>query len=100
MWFASDGPGTDAFLREIGRQRPDLEALRYFNQRLAAGYDLRPRLDEIRTPTLILNGAADFFGPQISARELIAIPGSRAVMLPDAGHWPFAETPERLHARL
>jgi len=100
LWFAGDGPGTHEFLGAVGRQQPDLDALRYFNERLAADYDLRPRLDEIRAPTLILNGAADFFGPQVSARELVAIPGSRAVVLPDAGHWPFVETPERFRAEL
>ena len=100
LWFANDGPATDAFLRDLGSQRPDLDALRYFNDRLAPGYDLRPRLHEIHAPTLILNGANDFFGPQISARELAAIPGSRLVLVPDAGHWPFTETPGRFRAEV
>jgi pimeloyl-ACP methyl ester carboxylesterase len=75
-------------------------APRYFNERLAAAYDMRPRLHEITAPTLIINGAVDFFGPHISARELSAIPGSRAVLLPDAGHWPFVEVPQRFRAEL
>ena len=100
LWFADDGPATDAFLRDFKSQRPDLDALRYFNERLASGYDMRPRLHEIRAPTLILNGANDLFGPRISARELAAIPSSRVVLFPGAGHWPFAETPDLFRAEV
>jgi pimeloyl-ACP methyl ester carboxylesterase len=81
-------------------QRPDLAALRYFNEHLAPRYDLRGRLHEIQVPTLILNGAADFFGPRVSGRELSAIPNSRLVMLSGCGHWPFVETPDRFRAEL
>ena len=99
LWF-SDDDAADAFLPEFGRQRPDPEALRYFNTRLAAGYDVRPLLGAIRAPTLILNGADDFFGPRVSARELGAIPGSQSVVIPGAGHFPFADRPEAFRAEL
>lgn len=100
LWFANEGPDTEAFLGELARQRPDLQALRYFNHRLAAAYDLRPRLGEIDAPTLVVNGGRDFFGPRISARELAAIPNSRVVLIPDAGHFVFAEAPQRFRAEL
>jgi pimeloyl-ACP methyl ester carboxylesterase len=96
--FAADGPVADAFLAEFAHQRPALAALRYFNERLAPRYDMRPRLAQISAPTLILNGEADFFGPQVSARELSAIPGSRVVMIADAGHWAFVEAPVAFRA--
>lgn len=98
LWFAGDAEPPADFLETIGSLRPNLDALRYFNERIAPTYDLRPRLPEITTPTLILNGAADFFGPLVSARELAAIPGSRTVLLPGAGHWPFIDTPDRFRA--
>lgn len=100
LWFADHGPDTEAFLAGFARQRPDLEALRYFNERLAATYDLRPRLGEIEAPTLIVNGARDFFGPRISTREFAAIPDSRVVLIPSAGHFVFVEAPERFRAEL
>jgi pimeloyl-ACP methyl ester carboxylesterase len=100
LWFANDGPESEAFLDEFAQQRPDLEALRYFNDRLAAAYDLRPRLGEIDVPTLVVNGVCDFFGPRISARELAAIPNSRVAVIPDAGHFVFAEAPQRFRAEL
>jgi proline iminopeptidase len=99
LWFADDA-AADAFLPEFQRERPDPRALHYFNTRLAASYDMRPQLSEIRAPTLILNGAADFFGPLISARELSAIPDSHTVILPNAGHFAFVEAPERFRAEL
>ena len=100
LWFAHDGPDTEAFLDEFARQRPDLEALRYFNDRVAAAYDLRSRLGEIEAPTLIVNGERDFFGPRVSARELAAIPNSRVVLIAGAGHFVFAEAPKRFRAEL
>jgi pimeloyl-ACP methyl ester carboxylesterase len=100
LWFATDGPETEAFLDDFARQRPDLDALRYFNDRLAAAYDLRPQLEEIDAPTLVVNGECDFFGPRISARELAAIPHSRVVLIPDAGHFVFAEAPQRFRSEL
>lgn len=95
LWFAGDGPAVEGFLAEFAMQRPSLEALRYFNERIAPRYDLRPRLPEIGAPTLIINGARDFFGPRISARELGTIPDSRVEIVLDAGHFVFAEAPQR-----
>jgi proline iminopeptidase len=100
LWFADHGPDTEAFLDEFARQRPSLEALRYFNDRLASAYDLRPRLGEIEAPTLIVNGERDYFGPRISARELAAIPNSRVALIPGAGHFVFAEAPQRFRGEL
>lgn len=95
LWFAGDNAEVEVFLAEFAGQRPDTDALRYFNERLAPGYDLRPRLGEIEAPTLVINGERDYFGPRFSARELAAIPDSRVVMIPDAGHFTFVEAPQR-----
>jgi pimeloyl-ACP methyl ester carboxylesterase len=99
LWFASHGRVTEAFLDQMALERPDVAALRYFNERLAPGYDMRARLTEVRAPTLILNGAADYFG-RASARELGAIPGSRVVLVPRTGHFPFVETAEPFRSEL
>ena len=96
LWFHSgSGPRAEAFIERFALQRPNLDALQYFNGRIAPTYDLTPRLAEIRAPTLVINGVADYFGPQSSARDLSAIPGSRIVLLENAGHWAFAEDPDR-----
>jgi pimeloyl-ACP methyl ester carboxylesterase len=99
LWFADDATAK-AFLSDFSRQRPDPQALGYFNSRIAPDYDIRPCLGEIRVPTLILNGGADFFGPRASTRELSAIPGSRAAIIPGAGHFAFADAPDRFRSEL
>jgi pimeloyl-ACP methyl ester carboxylesterase len=95
LWFGSDGAASEAIRAQLGRERLDIDALRYFNTKIAPGLDLREGLREIRVPTLIVNGEADCFGPRVSARELSEIPGSRVAMVPGAGHWVFAEASER-----
>lgn len=99
LWFADD-TAAEAFLPQLRRERPDPEALRYFNTSLAASYDMRPQLHEIRAPTLILNAAADFFGPKVSARELSAIPNSRTTIIPGAGHFAFVDAADRFRSEL
>jgi pimeloyl-ACP methyl ester carboxylesterase len=93
LWFGDD-EAASAFLPAFARQRLDPAALAYFNERLAPSFDVRPLLAGIGVPTLILNGEADFFGPQASAREFAAIPDSTVTIMPGAGHFPFAEDPD------
>ncbi len=101
LWFGEDDERTRAYAEQrLAPERPNMDALRYFNERIAPGYDMRPRLAQIRAPTLVINGDADFLGPQVSARELAAIPDVRIVMFPGAGHWVFAEQPERFRAEV
>ncbi len=50
------------------------------------------RLDEIRTPTLVLQGGADF--PEQAQALAAGIPGARCVVLPGVGHLPWVERPE------
>jgi pimeloyl-ACP methyl ester carboxylesterase len=100
LWFGDHGPDTEAFLVEFGLQRPCLDALRYFNERLAPSYDLRPVLGRVAVPTLVINGEADFFGPIVSARELGEIPGARVTILPGAGHFPWVDAREQFQEEL
>jgi 3-oxoadipate enol-lactonase len=54
-----------------------------------------PRLKEIRVPTLILTGDADIPDVHAHAGAIEAgIPGSRRVVLSDAGHLMYMEIPE------
>jgi proline iminopeptidase len=67
---------------------------RFFNE-LATDYDVRPRLGEIRVPTLVVTGGYDWVCPPAAGRALAArIPGAALLELPDAGHFGFNETPE------
>lgn len=108
-------PGTEEEMRqrmreEVGRsvRHPEVFArameellprMRFSPDRLrwvalvgAKTYDVRSRLGEIRTPTLILHGRDDARVPLERAEELHrGIPGSRLVVLDDCGHWPHVE---------
>jgi pimeloyl-ACP methyl ester carboxylesterase len=59
--------------------------------------DLRPRLAELRVPTLVVHGAHDVMAlPKWGAAAAASIPGARLVELPRCGHMPMHEQPEAL----
>lgn len=63
--------------------------------RALASLDLRPVLDKIRNPTLVIVGALDATTPPALARELqTGIPGARLVEIADCAHCPPIEKPE------
>lgn len=58
--------------------------------------DLREHLAKLTVPTLVVWGADDRIVPVRQAREAIEhIPDGRLVVLPDCGHVPHLEDPER-----
>jgi pimeloyl-ACP methyl ester carboxylesterase len=59
--------------------------------------DLTAKVPEIRNPTFVLCGALDQTTPPALARALAEqIPGARYEEIPDSGHCPMLEQPERL----
>jgi len=62
-----------------------------------AALDLRPRLPDIRNPTLVMCGALDLTTPPPLAREVAsAIPGAIYREIEGSGHCPMLEQPARL----
>ncbi len=57
----------------------------------SAGYDLLPRLTQMRIPTLILHGDYDFVPVACAAHIAEAIPGARLLVLPNCGHFSYLE---------
>jgi pimeloyl-ACP methyl ester carboxylesterase len=69
--------------------------------RIMTGYDLRPDIDAIRSPTLVVVGGRDRLVNPEESRELARrLPKGRAVELPDAGHAPMLEEHQRFNAEL
>jgi proline iminopeptidase len=66
------------------------DALRHFNEQIAASMDHRPLLAHVPAPTLVICGAEDAF---VSGAEEIAaaLPDATLVILPGADHFPFLE---------
>jgi pimeloyl-ACP methyl ester carboxylesterase len=60
-----------------------------------AGWDVRPRLAELRMPTLILRGAHDLSTEAISKTLTDGIPHAREVVFGDSSHTPVLEETER-----
>jgi pimeloyl-[acyl-carrier protein] methyl ester esterase len=63
--------------------------------------DYRDAASSIDVPTLLIGGGKSAFTPA-GALEFLrdAIPGAKLEMLPDSGHAPFLEEPERFNALL
>lgn len=62
-------------------------------------FDLRPRLHEIRVPTLIVVGRHDWITPVAASEEIAAgIPNSELVIFENSGHSPQLEENEKFIA--
>ncbi|HEX6839834.1 MAG TPA: alpha/beta hydrolase [Polyangia bacterium] len=64
-------------------------------------YDGAPFAPKVRAPTLVLGGEDDLMTPPRLTQELArAIPGARAVVVPEAAHMLAQERPERFFAEV
>jgi proline iminopeptidase len=62
---------------------------------MGRSYDHRDRLRGITAPVLVVHGAKDIY-PEAGSRQYAdLIPGSRFVVIDEASHFAFDETPER-----
>jgi len=64
-----------------------------------ASYDVRDRLKDINTPTLVITGRKDFItSVKISEALRDGIPGARIAILEKSGHWGHIEEPKAFSA--
>jgi 3-oxoadipate enol-lactonase len=62
-------------------------------------FDVRDRIATLKPRLLLLRGLLDHGHPPEYEKEIYeAVPGSRYVKLPDAGHFPPTEIPDRFNA--
>ena len=59
------------------------------------GYDFRELLRALSAPTLVIHGERDALPAAVALELSELLPRARHVLLPDAGHMPFWEAPER-----
>jgi proline iminopeptidase len=62
------------------------------------GYDFREPLRALSAPTLVIHGERDALPAAVALELSELLPRARHVLLPDAGHMPFWEAPERFFA--
>lgn len=96
------GPSTDAervdeISRDVLRCPPDVVQ---GDIKAFAKTDVRPDLPGMRTPLLALHGLDDWSIPPELGRETVDLIGApaRFVPVPDVGHFPHVEAPDRLRA--
>jgi proline iminopeptidase len=56
-------------------------------------YDLLPKLQALRIPTLVITGDRDFIPVDVAAHIARALPGARLTTIPDCGHFAYLECP-------
>lgn len=93
----------DARAEAYHRQTKDLTLrmapLKCFNEKEAPTMDLRPRIREIKVPTLVLVGRHDFITTVPMAEEIVRyVPGARLEIFECSGHFTFVEEPERFYS--
>lgn len=88
----AEQPAVVARLADLAAGNPQTP-LGYAGQLQAVlTHDVADRLDRLRTPTLVLHGAADRLIPVENGRLLAAsVPGARLIVYPGAGHLFFVE---------
>ena len=74
------------------------DVAQHFLQMLASEYDLRPRLEDIEVPALVVVGHYDWICPPAASRVLAeGIADAQLIELPESGHFPFSEEPATFH---
>jgi proline iminopeptidase len=64
------------------------------------GYDLVPRLQGLRIPTLVIAGEDDFIPVEIAHHIAAAIPRAQLVTIKGCGHFAYLERPDDVHNAL
>jgi pimeloyl-ACP methyl ester carboxylesterase len=95
-WRLQLAPEVDyePIVESLSKAGNNADALRHFNERVAAGMDHRAHLQRIDAPTLVLAAELDPFAA--SARETADhLPDPTLVILPGADHFTFLEEKNR-----
>ncbi|MFF5235023.1 alpha/beta fold hydrolase [Dactylosporangium sp. NPDC000521] len=87
------------FPPDPARPKPDLAALAAYTGMSMSDPGLRDRLAGVDLPVLVVWGGSDgITTPSYGRAYAGAIPGARFTLMPDAGHLPQLEAPDRLLA--
>lgn len=95
-------PGQEKLRRELVQhiRQTDPEVYKTAMRELGL-FDNRKRLRDIHIPTLVISGENDTTVPLENQRDLVTgIPGSRYVLIPDAGHGVIIDQPDSVNEKL
>jgi len=90
-------PGLRERLMERHRQ---VGPISQYNDLMAIdAFDVRDRIGTLKPKLLLLRGLRDHGNPPEYEKEIHeAVPGSKYITLPDAGHFPPTEIPDKVNA--
>jgi proline iminopeptidase len=95
FYFAHYGDVERAYVDTLRADPTNADTLRHFNNEIFETFDLRPELERITAPTLVIAGAVDFItGPPSAAEIEQGLAHVSKVVIPDCGHFLFVEAPE------
>jgi proline-specific peptidase len=100
FYFARYGNAERAYLEGLREETPAADALLLFNNEVVTNFDLRPELERITAPTLVITGEADFITGPVCAADFETIPDATTVILPDCGHFSFVEARDSFRAEV
>jgi proline iminopeptidase len=101
FYFARYGPVESGYLETLKTEVPNADTLKLFNNEIFNAFDLCELHASIAAPTLVITGSDDFICGPVCANEIAAgIPGSKKVIVGDAGHFVFVEQPEAFHSEV
>jgi proline iminopeptidase len=89
--FSPVGADTSALVEALRSSGINADAMKHFNERIAATMDLRPPLAAVQAPTLVIAGEHDAFGGATQEELAAALPHATMVTLPSADHFVFME---------
>ena len=95
MYFATFDDRAQRYVDEsIVPELANPDALKVFNEGIEE-WDMRPELEHIEAPTLVITGVYDFIcGPACADDITAGIRGAERVVLEDCGHFTFIEQPD------
>lgn len=95
FYFARYGDAEREYLETLRADPANADTLRYFNTEIFPTFDLRPELEKITAPTLVITGAEDFItGPPSASDIELGLGDVSKVIIPGCGHLVFFEAPE------
>jgi proline iminopeptidase len=95
FYFARYGEEERAYVESLAADTTNADTLRYFNTEIFPTFDLRPDLEKITAPTLLITGSDDFITGPPSASEIeLGLADVSKMIIPGCGHFVFFEAPE------
>jgi proline iminopeptidase len=95
FYFAHFGNEERAYVETLRADSTNSDTLRHFNEEIWETFDLRPDLERINAPTLVITGAEDFITGPVPAAEIEqGLADVSKVIIPNCGHFIFFEAPE------